>query len=156
MSAQDLAAVAREIVDANRYMTLGTADASGTPWVSPVYYASVDYTDFHWVSTADATHSRNLAVRPEVSIVIFDSRAPIGEGQAVYLSGAAEELTGAELQGGIEIFSRVSQSHGAPAWAVEDVTPPALHRLYRATAGEHWVLDPAIQGADERTRVALR
>jgi nitroimidazol reductase NimA-like FMN-containing flavoprotein (pyridoxamine 5'-phosphate oxidase superfamily) len=155
MSAQDLAAVAREIVDSNRYMTLGTADASGRPWVSPVYYASVDYTDFHWVSLRDATHSRNLAERTQVSIVIFDSRAAIGEGQAVYLSGVAEELTGAEVQRGIDVFSRISQSHGAPAWMLEDVTPPALHRLYRATAGEHWVLDPAIEGADERTPVTL-
>lgn len=32
--------VARGVVDANRYMTLGTADASGRPWVSPVWYAA--------------------------------------------------------------------------------------------------------------------
>ena len=36
---QDLGALARSIVDANRFMALGTADASGTPWVSPVWYA---------------------------------------------------------------------------------------------------------------------
>jgi hypothetical protein len=35
---QDLRAFARSIVDANRFMALGTADASGTPWVSPVWY----------------------------------------------------------------------------------------------------------------------
>ena len=35
----DLDAVARAILDANHYMTLGTADENGPPWVSPLYYA---------------------------------------------------------------------------------------------------------------------
>lgn len=35
MTPQDLDAVAREIIDANLYMTLGTADETGRPWVSP-------------------------------------------------------------------------------------------------------------------------
>jgi hypothetical protein len=30
---------AKEIIDANRYMTLATADAQGTPWASPVWFA---------------------------------------------------------------------------------------------------------------------
>ena len=42
--------LAREILGSNLYMTLATADEYGRPWVSPVYYASVDYTTFHWVS----------------------------------------------------------------------------------------------------------
>jgi hypothetical protein len=39
----DLDAVARAILDANRYMTLGTADAAGHPWVSPVFFAADRY-----------------------------------------------------------------------------------------------------------------
>jgi Pyridoxamine 5'-phosphate oxidase len=31
----DRAAIARATIDANTYMTLGTADESGLPWVSP-------------------------------------------------------------------------------------------------------------------------
>ncbi len=47
---QDLAAIARSIVDANRFMALGTADASGTPWVSPVWYAPLSCREYVWVS----------------------------------------------------------------------------------------------------------
>jgi hypothetical protein len=36
----DVAAHARELHDANAYLTLGTADAAGRPWVSPVYMAA--------------------------------------------------------------------------------------------------------------------
>jgi hypothetical protein len=46
MNEQDLGALARSIIDSNRYMTLGTADGSGVPWVSPVWYASADYREF--------------------------------------------------------------------------------------------------------------
>jgi hypothetical protein len=79
-----LGAAARAIIDSNFYMTLGTADEEGRPWVSPVYYAAEGYAKFYWVSSPEATHSRNLAVRPEVSVVIFDSRTPVGSGAHGY------------------------------------------------------------------------
>ena len=144
--------VARAIIDGNRYMVLGTADEGGRPWVSPVYYAPSGYSELHWVSSPEAQHSRNLAARPDLSIVVFDSQAPVGEGQGVYMSAVAEQLEGADLDEGIEIFSRVSISHGAKEWRVEDVQPPAALRLYRARVSEHWVLDPE-RRPDQRTRV---
>jgi hypothetical protein len=49
------------------------------------------------VSSPETTHSRNLPMRPQLSIVIFDSQAPVNTGQAVYMSGVAEELAGVEL-----------------------------------------------------------
>ncbi len=115
-SQQGLGAIARSIIDSNFYMTLGTADQNGRPWASPVYYAPEGYAEFYWVSSPEATHSRNIAARPEVSIVIFDSRTPIGSGQGVYVSAVAQELTGADLERGIAIFSRRSESHGAGKW----------------------------------------
>ena len=45
---EDLGAVARGIIDSNQYMVLGTADETGRPWVSPVYYAAAGYTEFFW------------------------------------------------------------------------------------------------------------
>ena len=39
MTYDDLAAHARAIIDANLYLTLGTTDADGRPWTSPVYFA---------------------------------------------------------------------------------------------------------------------
>jgi nitroimidazol reductase NimA-like FMN-containing flavoprotein (pyridoxamine 5'-phosphate oxidase superfamily) len=61
---QDPPAIARAIIDAGLYMVLGTADASGRPWVSPVYYAPNGYREFVWVSAPDSTHSRNIGARP--------------------------------------------------------------------------------------------
>ena len=149
---EELDRIARAIIDDNRYMVLGTADEGGRPWVSPVYYAPSGYAELYWVSSPEAQHSRNLAARQELSIVVFDSQAPVGEGQGVYMSADAEQLTGVDAERGIEVFSRVSVSHGAKTWTVEDVREPAALRLYRAHVAEHWVLDPE-RRPDQRTRV---
>ena len=135
----DLVALARSIVESNQFMTLGTADEEGVPWVSPVWYASTDARAFYWVSKPDARHSRNLVSRPQVAIVIFDSHRT-GGWNGLYMSAQAEEQV--DVNEGIEIFSRRSQEKGFPAWTAENVRAPARHRLYRATAHEHFVLDP--------------
>jgi uncharacterized protein YhbP (UPF0306 family) len=140
---RDPGATARSMIDANLYMTLGTADEAGRPWVSPVYYASEGYTEFYWVSSPEATHSRNIAARPQISIVVFDSHAPVGTGQGVYMSAVAEELAGVDVERGIDVFSRRSLAHGAREWGLQDVQGPAPYRLYRATASAHSILDPA-------------
>jgi hypothetical protein len=147
----DPAVHACEIVDANMYLTLGTADAAGTPWATPVYFAADGYRDYLWVSDPDARHSRNLAARPTVSLVVFDSRAPIGTGTGLYMAGTAGEVPDAELDRCLRVYSRTSQAHGGRAWARTDVTGAARHRLYRAVAQEQWTLD----GRDRRVPVSL-
>lgn len=136
----DSGAAARAILDSNLYMVLATADETGRPWVSPVYFAADGYTHFYWVSSPTATHSRNIAARPEVSIVVFNSQVPIGTGQGVYMSASAEEVTGADIERGVATFSRRSLEHGGKPWTADDVRGQAPIRLYRATAQEHSML----------------
>jgi nitroimidazol reductase NimA-like FMN-containing flavoprotein (pyridoxamine 5'-phosphate oxidase superfamily) len=135
----DLGAVARSIVDANRFMTLATADEDGSPWASPVWYSPVEYREFLWVSSPDAKHSRNLAARAELAIVIFDSHEA-GGWKALYMAAVAEELI--DIDDAIHVFSRHGEAQGLRAWSRDDVLPRARHRLYRATVSEHFVLDP--------------
>jgi pyridoxine/pyridoxamine 5'-phosphate oxidase len=148
----NLAGTARKIIDSRRYMVIATADSSGQPWPSPVFFAHNDYRDFFWVSEPEAVHSRNLRVRREVGIVIFDSRAPIGNGQGVYVLGVAQELPAHEVGDGIALFSERSVEHGGEGWVPEDVRPPSRHRLYQATAEALYVLDEH----DHRVEVDLR
>jgi hypothetical protein len=157
MKQEDLEVVAKEIIDTNLYMVLGTADESGQPWVTPVYFTCKEYREFYWISSPDVRHSHNIAVRPQVSIVVFDSQVPVGKGQAAYMSAIAAELTGVDFDRGLDIyngrFSNPSE-HGVNAIQSQDVQAPGLYRLYRAIATEHWVLDPAGK-PDHRTPVIL-
>jgi nitroimidazol reductase NimA-like FMN-containing flavoprotein (pyridoxamine 5'-phosphate oxidase superfamily) len=131
---------AKLIIEANLYMTLATADREGRPWASPVWFAHEGLTHFVWVSKPEARHSRNLAVRPHVAIVIFDSTAGPGEARAVYVEAEAEQLEGAEEERSIGVFTARSEALGWPSWSVDDVRPPAALRLYSATASALFVL----------------
>ena len=135
--------MAKAVIDGNGYMTLGTAGADGLPWASPVWYAPASYREFFWVSRPGARHSQNIAVRPDVGIVIFDSTVPMGMGEAVYLAARAEQVTAAgEIERGMSVFSRRSLQRGGSRWTPDDVAPNARLRLYRATASEQFVLSP--------------
>jgi nitroimidazol reductase NimA-like FMN-containing flavoprotein (pyridoxamine 5'-phosphate oxidase superfamily) len=150
-SENQLVAVARRLVDSSRYMVVATADSSGQPWATPVFFAHEDYREFFWVSEPDATHSVNLRERREVGIVIFNSSRPLGNDQGVYVGGVGRELPAHETVEGIEIFSARSAEKGGSTWTREDVSPPAKHRLYQATAEAIFVLDDH----DHRVEVSL-
>jgi hypothetical protein len=131
-----------ELIKASRYMVLATAGADGVPWVSPVWFATEDEQVFYWISDPDARHSRNIAARPEIAIVIFDSTVTPGDAKAVYMEARAEQC-GTD---GFEVFARESEAQGLWVTKPEDVLAPAKHRLYRAVAGEQTMLGPG----DER------
>ncbi len=76
VSEPDITEIARSIVVEDRFMARGTADASGAPWVSPVWYAPLSSRAYVWVSRPATRHSRNLAERPRVAIAIYDSHRP--------------------------------------------------------------------------------
>lgn len=130
----------KDIIEANLYLVLATADDTGRPWSTPVYFAHIGFTEFFWVSSPGVTHSRNIAVRPEVGIVVFDSRAAIRTGQAAYMTATARLLEDGETAAGIEVFSRRSVAHGGEEFTSEDIGPGTGVRLYRAVAGAHSIL----------------
>ena len=131
---------ARDILARIAYMVLGTADADGQPWATPVWFATDGRGTFYWVSSCEARHSANIGVRPEVGIVVFDSTVPIGTGQGVYIEARAEQLAGAALDEGLAVVSARSVEQGGAAWTREDVTGETLIRMYRATARSYSML----------------
>ena len=144
--------LARAVLDANSFMTLATADADGAPWASPVWFATEDYRSLYWDSAPDARHSRNLAVRPELTIVVFDSTQTPGDVQAVYMSASAVQV--ADVEDGIGVYSRVAVRKGLGPWDASRVTGGARLRLYRATVAAHYILDPDAT-VDARLQVTL-
>src|SRR5256885_1092687 len=61
MTHVDLAAHAQAIIDANLYLTLGTADPDGRPWTSPVFFAAGSDGQYYWISAADGPRWRRDA-----------------------------------------------------------------------------------------------
>ena len=128
----DLDEMARRVIDANLYMTLGTRNPDGSPRLSPVFYTAARYTDFYWLSSPGAQHSRNLAERPQVQIVIFDSTADVGRGEAVYITATARQVDADELDAVCpEAFRTVA---GARPFQPAELRGDAAVRLYVAQA----------------------
>ncbi|UOZ02894.1 pyridoxamine 5'-phosphate oxidase family protein [Amycolatopsis sp. WQ 127309] len=143
MTDSDLDAHARDLIETNRYLTLGTTGPDGAPWLTPVYFAPAGDREFVWVSALDAHHSRNLAERPRASAVVFDSTVQPYHGRAVYAAGEARELAGDDLERALAGYPR---SDGAADMSLGDVTAPSAYRLYAFTASEMWVLCPREPG----------
>ena len=127
----ELNAMARRVIDANHYMTLATQDPDGGPRLSPLYYTCARYSDFYWVSSPTAHHSRNLGSRPDVEIVIFDSSAPVGHGEAVYVTATARAIQDDELETVCREAFRTTA--GARRFTPEELRGSPL-RLFRASA----------------------
>ena len=137
--------VARRIVDANSYATLATADAEGRPWVTPVWFAERDLREYLWVSRTERRHSQNVAQRAELALVVFDSTAVAGEGNAVYVEAVAAPVPDAELADVLDVFNAKCEASGLRTWAESKVSGNAPFRLYRAVASQVWVLDESEQ-----------
>jgi nitroimidazol reductase NimA-like FMN-containing flavoprotein (pyridoxamine 5'-phosphate oxidase superfamily) len=163
----DLPAMGRELIDTTLFMTLGTTDADGLPWVSPVYFAPNGYSELYWVSLPDVTHSVNIERRPQVSIVVYDSRQVPGSGLAVYMSATASRVADEELDRALDIFNNRFPNpadYGLWGFSREQVVAPAPIRLYRATVSRHSMLCRKERGktcvehgrpGDHRTEVTL-
>lgn len=141
MSQEILDRRAAAVIDANKYLTVGTVDADGLPWVTPVYFTPDGHTDFYWASSPDAAHSHNLAVRPDVSIAIFDSSVRIGGASAVYFRARADLVPDNELEQSAALYA--SRYPELRTYTADELRGDL--RLYRARATEHWLL---IRGSD--------
>jgi nitroimidazol reductase NimA-like FMN-containing flavoprotein (pyridoxamine 5'-phosphate oxidase superfamily) len=93
----DLDTLARQTLDGNRFLVLGTVDPNGRPRVSPVWFTMGDRHEVYWLSSPESHHSRNIEERPDVSLVVFDSSLDPHTGQAVYLEATAERVPDDEL-----------------------------------------------------------
>jgi general stress protein 26 len=133
MAGDELAEMARRVIDGNRYMVLGTVESDGRPRLSPVYFTPARYRDLYWVSSPDAQHSRNVRERPDVQIVVFDSSTLPGNSEAVYLAATAREVSADELPQLVdEAFD--PETRGARAFTVDELSGDGDLRLYVATA----------------------
>ncbi|PPS91424.1 hypothetical protein BZZ08_00304 [Streptomyces sp. MH60] len=129
----------------HRYLVLGTADGEGRPWASPVFFAADGPHRILWVSSPDSRHSRNIAARPEVAITVFDTAAPVGGAEAVYLEATAgpapDDARAADLA---SLNTRLPTGHQL---VPKDLGPAGPLLVYQATVPRHFVL---IRGGDAR------
>jgi hypothetical protein len=131
-SVDDAARRARQLIADTPHLTLATADASGKPWSSPVYFAHDQAFTVYWVSFRQTVHSANIRVRPQVGISIL-GEPPDHEGAGVYFDAVATELRDlAEVERAIEVRRTRPQDKKFAVTSPRDVLGDAAWRIYRA------------------------
>src|SRR5262245_21463993 len=110
-------------------MTLATADVDGAPWASPVWFAHERYETFLWMSEPGARHSRNIAARREIAIVIFDSTVSPDQRNAVYVEAVAAVVPDAALADAVAVYAARSVARGLETLRSQEVSGDAPWRL---------------------------
>ena len=127
-AAPDLRAMAREVLDEQRYIVLGTIDADGRPRVSPVYFTPHRHTDLYWVSHPGTHHSANLAARRPGDRRGLRLDVGARTRRAVYVDGRAREIPADELDAHCPVA--FDPARGGRAFAPAELTGTADLRLW--------------------------
>jgi nitroimidazol reductase NimA-like FMN-containing flavoprotein (pyridoxamine 5'-phosphate oxidase superfamily) len=132
----DLIARARTTLSNIANASLATVGADGHPWNTPVFVAFDEELTFYWSSQWRSVHSQNIAHHPQVTLVVFDSRADDDSGHAVYVAATARELTDAAEIG--TALERLAKRRGKPPKPAEDFTGTHPRRVYAAVPHTLW------------------
>jgi hypothetical protein len=143
---------ARSILDGTSYAVLATADADGTPWATPVWFAHDHFDRIYWLSWPGSRHSQLIEQRSDIALTVFDSTARPHEGTAFYATAHAAQCPEAQLTEGLRVVNRRSLGQGLDELTRERVTGKSRLRLYVAEIDEAWVLD---QDADVDQRAPV-
>jgi uncharacterized protein YhbP (UPF0306 family) len=130
--------VVDRVLNANRYLVLGTADAHGRPWVTPVFFAPLDPHRVCWVSSPHSRHSRNIASRETLAITVFDSTVEVGRAEAAYFDADAAQLDPDQTVAALQALNaRLPQDKQLSS---DDLQPVGPMVIYQAELRHRYVL----------------
>lgn len=154
---KDLNKLSRDIIESNQYMVIGTVDAAGKPWVSPVVYAHDKEWNFYFVSIPSSRHGKNIGKQGKVAVAIFDSRQRSGEGVGVQLDAVAEMLPLSESVSAARVYFTRKYPYGKIRQvfllAFKRLIERKLYRFYKVTPKKVYLNDP---NADTDVRVEVK
>jgi general stress protein 26 len=134
MNMDEYVTKAKQIIAENIYCTVATASLEAKPWISPVFYAYDDQYNIYWVSDKNALHSKNIKANPQGAVVIFNSQAPEGEGDGVYIDAKVEEVIDEkEIEYAINMRNMRVTMDEFKVKNSEEITGEGAWRMYKAT-----------------------
>ena len=148
MLQEELTQIAREIINNNVYLTLGTTDGN-IPWTAPLFFAVSDDYTFYFISQMDSLHTQHVLQNPQISFAIFDSHQKEGTGNGVQGSGKAYLLKDEELSEAFKWYHTTFVE-----MKPETFKAPAPYRFFKIIPEHFYVLDPTAP-TDKRVEVQL-
>lgn len=131
---------AKEIIEKIIYITIATTSEDGQPWNTPVYSAYDEEYNFYWASDQDGQHSKNIEVNNKVFLVIYDSTAPEGTGEGVYIQAKAFKLTNEdEISNALKYLDGRTNKQKDPTTRVAGFIDEMPRRVYKAVPEKVWI-----------------
>lgn len=128
---------AKKIINDITYVTLATVNDDGTPWNTPVYFATDGRHNFYWSSHPQSRHSQNILRDGKVFAVIYDSTSQDGEG--VYLQCEASVVDDeSEVARALELLG---SRRGKPFKDISKFMSPGPQRIFKAVPLQTWMND---------------
>lgn len=128
---------AKQIIEKIIYITLATCSKDRLPWNSPVSAYHDDNYNFYWASPKNAVHSKNIRENRNVFIVIYDSTAPEGTGEGVYIKAKAYELNEKEeAEKALAIRNQLKYKNPRNPEHYLEKMP---RRIYKAVPEKFWI-----------------
>jgi general stress protein 26 len=128
---------AKELIEKIQYAAVATVSGDGRPWNAPVFVAYDSNYNFYWGTDHNSQKSKNIYNNDHVFLVLYDSTAPAGKGEGVYI-----EATAAEIKHAQEIeraHKLLCDRHVAPYWKLQQLQGSAPVRLYKAIPSKIWM-----------------
>ena len=136
MKRTDLPIQIQELLSRIHYATLATVCPDGQPWNSPVVGKFDAEMNLYWVSWQKNQHSQNVSRDPRIFVVVYDSQAPEGKGEGLYLQmSAAPLITQEEIDAARRAYPTDFFTHTFPHQQFLGDCP---QRMYRADPIRIW------------------
>lgn len=129
-----------EIIRQIRYATLATVTPEGLPWNSPVAHEYDSDLNIYWVSDKEGQHSKNVTTNRRVFIVIYDSTAPEGDGEGVYIQAKVEQVTDPEEILKVRRIKKGSHFEQSP----DTFLGESIRYMYKAIPEKVWMNDAEV------------
>lgn len=127
------------IIKKINYATLATVSKEGEPWNTPVYFAYDKDYNIYWGSHTDSQHSKNIHSTGKVFIVVYDSTAPVGTGEGVYIRATCAELS--KVEAIKAAYTVIVSRRQIPYFPLNKLHGINRIRLYKAVPQEVWTND---------------
>jgi len=125
------------LLDSNKHMVISTADISGKPWVSPVFFVYDSEYNLYWISSKNTRHSQNIRENNRIAIVVFGTIPDSNKNDGVYFDAEAEELSDiSKIEDAIKILNEKQQSDKYMITSIDEVSNHASWRIYKAVLKE--------------------
>jgi uncharacterized protein YhbP (UPF0306 family) len=157
---KDLNQLAREIVESNQYLTLGSCDKKGEAWVSPVVYVYDSDYSFYFISLPTSQHVKNFMGNLKVTFAIFNSQQMFGEGVGLQIEGVVKEVSLVKLPKIIKTYLTrkwpfINNKIDTYLAGFQRLLVNKTYKAYQITPTKVWMNDPN-SSVDVRVEVKLK